>query len=132
MFLEHKEEICRDLAQLQKNGVITETAFMMKLNPEGTPPVDAVTPCVRQFETMRDLLQTVGDRRGCASAVFHARPGRPLRTGTECRQYAGCGGVPSALRGMETAPLPGERKRTNRRRIGIPGHASFCTAFSRN
>ena len=25
MFLEHKEEICRDLAQLQKNGVITET-----------------------------------------------------------------------------------------------------------
>ena len=59
MFLEHKEEICRDLAQLQKNGVITETAFMMKLNPEGTPPVDAVTPCVRQFETMRDLLQTV-------------------------------------------------------------------------
>ncbi len=61
MFIRHKEEICRDLAQLEKDGVITEIAFMMKLNPEGTPPADAVSPCVRNFEIMRTELRKHSD-----------------------------------------------------------------------
>ncbi len=57
MFIEHKTPVCLDLAELERNGSITETAFMMKLNPEGTPPADAVTPAGQRFTEMRDELR---------------------------------------------------------------------------
>lgn len=49
MFPAHKNEICRDIAKLYEQGIITENAFMMKLNPEGTPPVDPVSEAAAEF-----------------------------------------------------------------------------------
>ena len=37
---EHIEEVCEDIVDQQKTGVSTHAMFMMKLNPEGTPPVN--------------------------------------------------------------------------------------------
>ena len=57
MFPAYKNEICRDIAKLYEQGIITENAFMMKLNPEGTPPVDPVSEAAQNFQEMRAELR---------------------------------------------------------------------------
>ncbi|MDR0932549.1 MAG: hypothetical protein LBM70_05950 [Victivallales bacterium] len=61
MFMDHKTEVCKDIAQLYKQGIITENAFMMKLNPQGTPPVDLVTEAAKNFTEMRTELRKYSD-----------------------------------------------------------------------
>ncbi len=56
MFLEHKEEICRDLERMYRAGIATEAAFMFKINPEGNPPVDKIALFRESFLAMRDEL----------------------------------------------------------------------------
>ena len=53
----YKTEICQDIAKLYKQGVITENAFIMKLNPEGTPPVDLLSEAAQNFLEMRTELR---------------------------------------------------------------------------
>jgi len=57
MFLEHKEEICRDLERMYREGIASEAAFMFKINPEGNPPVDKIALFRDSFLAMRGELQ---------------------------------------------------------------------------
>ncbi|MDD4539459.1 MAG: hypothetical protein PHT80_10635, partial [Lentisphaeria bacterium] len=59
LFPEQKDAVCQDLDRMFRQGIISEAAFMFKINPEGSPPVDKIAIFAPKFRTMRDALRAV-------------------------------------------------------------------------
>ena len=53
---EHLEEVCEDIVEQQKTGVSTHAMFMMKLNPEGTPPVNKAESQCKKYDLFLERL----------------------------------------------------------------------------
>lgn len=61
---EHIDEICRDIIAQQKEGVSTHAMFMMKFNPEGTPPVEKAEIQCEKYDRFRKILDAAGAKHG--------------------------------------------------------------------
>ena len=53
MLPEARDEIVKDLLDMYRRGCITETAFLVKLVPEGNPVVDKAAILGKRFEDFR-------------------------------------------------------------------------------
>ena len=62
--VEHVEEISRDVIEQQRSGVSSHALFMMKFNPEGTPPVDKATLLCKTYDAFRERLDREGAKHG--------------------------------------------------------------------
>ncbi len=60
----HVEEICADIIEQQRTGVSTSAMFMMKLNPDGTPPVDRAKNQCKIYSKYREILDKAGAKHG--------------------------------------------------------------------
>ena len=61
---EHVEEISEDIVEQQKSGVSSHALFMMKFNPEGTPPVDKASKQCEIYDLYRKRLDKAGAKHG--------------------------------------------------------------------
>ncbi len=59
LFPEQKDEVCQDLDRMFRQGIISEAAFMFKINPEGSPPVDKIAIFAPKFRAMCDTLRAI-------------------------------------------------------------------------
>ncbi len=62
--VEHIEEICADVIEQQRTGVSTHAMFMMKFNPEGTPPVEKAEIQCEKYDLFRQRLDAAGAKHG--------------------------------------------------------------------
>lgn len=58
--VEHVEEICLDVKNQYEQGVCDCALFMMKLVPEGTPPIDKAKLECEKYDLFRDRLKKLG------------------------------------------------------------------------
>lgn len=58
------DEICDDIIAQQRDGVSTHAMFMMKFNPEGTPPVNKAEKQCRIYEKYKARLDEAGAKHG--------------------------------------------------------------------
>ncbi len=61
---EHVEEISEDIINQQRRGVSSHALFMMKFNPEGTPPVDKASEQCKRYDLFRERLNKAGAKHG--------------------------------------------------------------------
>lgn len=57
---EHLDEICTDVAQQYESGISTCALFMVKLVPEGNPPIDKAGAAAAAYSLFRDRLAAMG------------------------------------------------------------------------
>ena len=62
--VEHVEEISLDIIEQQRRGVASHALFMMKFNPEGTPPVDKAALQCKDYDVFRARLDKAGAKHG--------------------------------------------------------------------
>ncbi len=63
MFEKNQDEIAADITDMGKKGIINEVAFSMKLNPDGTPPRDLLTPYIRRFQSIQQKIAAQSEVR---------------------------------------------------------------------
>ncbi len=61
---EHVEEICEDIIDQQRRGISNVAMFMMKFNPDGTPPVNRAEKQCRLYDEYRSRLDRAGAKHG--------------------------------------------------------------------
>lgn len=72
----HVDEICLDIKNMKKNGVADCALFMMKLVPEGNPPIDKAKIYCDIYDVFRDKLSEMGIECGilAQSTIGHGYP----------------------------------------------------------
>lgn len=61
---DHIDERCADIIEQQKSGATTHAMFMMKFNPECTPPVDKASKQCEIYDLYRERLDKAGAKYG--------------------------------------------------------------------
>lgn len=61
---EHIDEICQDIRQQYRDGISTSALFVVKLVPEGNPPIDKAGIECAKIDLFRDKLAESGDTCG--------------------------------------------------------------------
>lgn len=61
---DHIDEICEDVIAQQREGISTHAMFMMKFNPEGTPPIDKGEIECKKYDLFREKLDKAGAKHG--------------------------------------------------------------------
>ncbi len=64
--IEHIDEICQDIEEMIETRAITCPMFLMKLHPEGIPPVDKVGPLCEKYAQFKERL----DKKGIKSGIL--------------------------------------------------------------
>ena len=62
--LNHIDEVTEDIIEQQRSGATTHAMFMMKFNPEGTPPVNKAEKQCKKYDLFRERLDKVGAKHG--------------------------------------------------------------------
>ena len=62
--IDHVEEICCDILDQQRTGATTHAMFMMKFNPECTPPADKASAQCQKYDAFRRRLDSLGAKHG--------------------------------------------------------------------
>lgn len=62
--LEHADEICKDVAFQQEQGISTCALFCMTLTPEGNPPIDKAAILAEKYKVFREKLREKKIRSG--------------------------------------------------------------------
>ena len=62
--VQNLDALCDDIIAQQKSGVSTHAMFMMKFNPEGTPPAEKAEPQCRRYDLFRERLDKAGAKHG--------------------------------------------------------------------
>lgn len=60
MFPQHREQICRDILDQYARGIADTALFMIKLVPEGDPPIRKAEIAVQEYDRFRDTLGAAG------------------------------------------------------------------------
>jgi hypothetical protein len=58
------DAVCEDIISQQKSGVSTHAMFMMKFNPEATPPVEKARQQCEKYDLFRSRLDAAGAKHG--------------------------------------------------------------------
>ena len=61
---DHLDEICEDIIAQQRDGISTHAMFLMKFNPEGTPPIDKGEIECKKYDLFREKLDKIGAKHG--------------------------------------------------------------------
>ena len=61
---ENIDAVCEDVIAQQRDGVSTHAMFMMKFQPEGTPPVDKASKQCEIYDRYKKKLDPVGAKHG--------------------------------------------------------------------
>lgn len=64
LFEDHVDEICEDVAAQQRDGISGIAMFMMKLQPDSTPPVDKASVQCAVYDRYRERLDKLGAKHG--------------------------------------------------------------------
>lgn len=83
---EHAEEICEDIRDQYRRGIASSALFMIKLVPEGDPPIDKASMACQKYDVFRDKLAETGDSCGILAQVTIGH-GYPLDNMFPFQQY---------------------------------------------
>ena len=61
---DHVDEVSEDIIEQERRGVFSHALFMMKFNPEGTPPVDKASAACEIYDRYRERLDGRGAKHG--------------------------------------------------------------------
>lgn len=61
---DHVDEVSEDIIEQERRGVFSHALFMMKFNPEGTPPVDKASAACEIYDRFRERLDLRGAKHG--------------------------------------------------------------------